>query len=130
MGRLADGSPWVRPETMRQFLEPNMGAGSRLLGWDTPDSSYEEPSSVFGRLLSPLAYGHTGWTGTELWIDPARDLFVVFLTNRSFDPRTRNSILALRDIRHLVSEAAARAVPMRGCAVAGAPLAAAAARTC
>ena len=85
---------------------------------------------MFGRLLSPLAYGHTGWTGTELWIDPARDLFVVFLTNRSFDPRTRNSIVALRDIRHRVSEAAARAVPMRSCAVAGAPLAAAAARTC
>lgn len=121
MGRLADGTSWVRPETMRQFLEPGANAGSRLLGWDSPDPAYEEPSSVFGRLLSPLAYGHTGWTGTELWIDPARDMFVVFLTNRSFDPRTRNSILALRDIRHQVSEAAARAIPPQQCEVARAP---------
>lgn len=114
MGKLADGTAWVSAATMREFLTPTTGAGSRLLGWDSPDPEYDAPSSVFGRLLSPLAYGHTGWTGTELWIDPARDLFVVFLTNRSFDPRARNSILALRDVRARVSDAAARVVPARG----------------
>jgi CubicO group peptidase (beta-lactamase class C family) len=121
MGRLDAGETWVRPETMREFLTSSTNAGSRLLGWDSPDPSYDKPTSVFGRLLSPLAYGHTGWTGTELWIDPARDLFVVFLTNRSYDPRARNSIVALRDVRASVSDAAARAVPAEGCTVAIAP---------
>jgi CubicO group peptidase (beta-lactamase class C family) len=126
MGRTADGETWVRPETMREFLAPLPNAGSRLLGWDSPDPLYEKPTSIFGRLLSPLAFGHTGWTGTELWIDPARDLFLVFLTNRSFDPRARNSLVALRDVRSSVSDAAARAVPLGEtplvpCTVASAP---------
>jgi CubicO group peptidase (beta-lactamase class C family) len=121
LGRLESGETWVRPETMREFLMASPNAGSRLLGWDSPDPSYDKPSSVFGRLLSPLAFGHTGWTGTALWIDPARDLFVVFLTNRSFDPRARRSIEALRDIRASVSDAAARAVPAEGCLVVAAP---------
>ena len=122
LGRLETGETWVRPETMREFLMASPNAGSRLLGWDSPDPSYDKPTSVFGRLLSPLAFGHTGWTGTELWIDPARDLFVVFLTNRSFDPRARRSIEALRDIRASVSDAAARAVPAEGCLVVAAPV--------
>jgi len=113
LGRRADGTEWVKAETMREFLTPATNAGSRLLGWDSPDPTYDEPTSVFGRLLSPLAFGHTGWTGTELWVDPARDLFVVFLTNRSFDPKARNSIIALRDVRASVSDAAARAVPLK-----------------
>ena len=83
---------WVRPETMGRFLVKSPHSGSRLLGWDTPefDPAAEEPS-VFGSLISDAAYGHTGFTGTELWIDPARDLFLVFLTNRAFDPRVRES---------------------------------------
>jgi CubicO group peptidase (beta-lactamase class C family) len=130
MGQLANGATWVRPETMREFLMTSPNAGSRLLGWDSPDPNYDKPTSVFGRLLSPLAFGHTGWTGTELWIDPARDLFVVFLTNRSFDPRARNSIVALRDVRASVSDAAARAVPAEGCFVAAAPPPPAVTRSC
>jgi CubicO group peptidase (beta-lactamase class C family) len=65
---------------------------------------------VFGSLVSASAYGHTGWTGTEIWIDPARDLFLVFLTNRSFDPRTDQSIEKLKLVRAAVSDAAARLV--------------------
>lgn len=110
-GLTSDGETWVQSATVEEFLTGSPNAGTRLLGWDTPDPEYEPPS-VFGRLLSPLAYGHTGWSGTEMWIDPARDLFVVFLTNRSFDPRARNSFRALRDIRAAVSDAAARAVPV------------------
>lgn len=111
-GVMPDGGTWVQSSTIKEFLTASPYSGTRLLGWDTPDPEYEPPS-VFGRLLSPLAYGHTGWSGTELWIDPARDLFMVFLTNRSFDPRARNSIRALRDIRSAVSDAIARAIPVR-----------------
>ncbi|HEU4697768.1 MAG TPA: serine hydrolase domain-containing protein [Gemmatimonadales bacterium] len=100
---------WVDSTTLRRFLTGSPGSGARLLGWDTRDTTRTEPS-VFGSLLSAEAYGHTGWTGTELWIDPARDLFLVFLTNRSFDPRTKqNSFEELRDVRAAVSDAAVRA---------------------
>ena len=50
----------------------------RALGWDV-DSSFASHRSP---LLSPRAYGHGGFTGTALWIDPVRDLFVLFLSNR------------------------------------------------
>jgi CubicO group peptidase (beta-lactamase class C family) len=103
---------WVAPEMIRRFLTPGTGSGTRLLGWDTRDPlATPEAPSVFGSLVSASAYGHTGWTGTELWVDPARDLFLVFLTNRSFDPRTSQSVEKLKLVRADVSDAAARLVP-------------------
>jgi CubicO group peptidase (beta-lactamase class C family) len=106
---------WVRPETMGRFLVKGPRTGSRLLGWDTRevDPAAEEPS-VFGSLISDAGYGHTGFTGTELWIDPARDLFLVFLTNRAFDPRVRESAKELKFIRANLSDAVVRLVP-HGC---------------
>lgn len=103
---------WARAETIRVFLTPSPRSGTRLLGWDGPtlDAPADDPS-VFGTMVSSAAYGHTGWTGTELWIDPTRDLFVVFLTNRSYDPRTRRSIDKLRIVRAQLSDAVGRVVP-------------------
>jgi CubicO group peptidase (beta-lactamase class C family) len=105
---------WVRGETMRLFLAPGARRGTRLLGWDSPtlDAPADDPS-VFGTVFSPQVYGHTGWTGTELWVDPVRDLFLVFLTNRSYDPRTRRSLEKLRLLRARLSDATLRAVPPR-----------------
>ena len=103
---------WVRAETMRLFLTPGPRSGTRLLGWDGPtlDAPPDDPS-VFGTLFSHSVYGHTGWTGTELWVDPTRDLFLVFLTNRSYDPRTRRSLEKLKLVRARLSDAVLRAVP-------------------
>jgi CubicO group peptidase (beta-lactamase class C family) len=64
----------VRQFTTRQDLPPG---SSRALGWDTPS----EMSSA-GTLLSPKSFGHTGFTGTSIWLDPERDLVVVLLSNR------------------------------------------------
>ncbi len=108
-GTLA-GRPLVHPATVRRFLTRGPKSGSRLLGWDTPDPTLEQPS-VFGSLLSSSAYGHTGWTGTEIWIDPARDLFMIFLTNRSFAPKHRRSIDELREVRAQLADAVVRSVP-------------------
>jgi CubicO group peptidase (beta-lactamase class C family) len=58
----------------RQDLVPG---SSRALGWDTPS-----PHSSAGTVLSPLSFGHTGFTGTSIWIDPTRDLVIVLLSNR------------------------------------------------
>ena len=64
---------------------------SRALGWDTPS----EGSSA-GTKLSARAYGHTGFTGTSMWIDPAQDLFIVLLTNRVHPTRENRLILEVR----------------------------------
>jgi len=113
-GRAANG-PFIQASTVQRFLQRNPASGSRLLGWDTPDTTLQEPS-VFGSMLSPSAYGHTGWTGTEIWIDPAQDLFLVFLTNRSYRPRGRHSIERLRELRAGLSDAVVSATGP-GCAV-------------
>jgi CubicO group peptidase (beta-lactamase class C family) len=102
--------PWVTPATMRLFLTAGPRSGTRLLGWDSPDLHAEEPS-IFGTLISQSAYGHTGFTGTELWIDPTHDLFLVFLTNRTFDPKARDSLKGLKALRTELSDAAIRLVP-------------------
>ncbi|MGH7579662.1 MAG: serine hydrolase domain-containing protein [Gemmatimonadales bacterium] len=102
--------PWVSPATMRRFLTAGPRSGTRLLGWDSPDLNGEEPS-IFGTLISQSAYGHTGFTGTELWIDPTHDLFLVFLTNRAFDPKARDSLKGLKALRTEISDAAIRLVP-------------------
>lgn len=101
---------WVSSRTIRRFLTRGPNSGPRLLGWDTPELNLAEPS-LFGTLISDAAYGHTGFTGTELLIDPTRDLFLVFLTNRTFDPRVRDSLHRLRDVRVTLSDAAVRLVP-------------------
>ena len=101
---------WVSASTIRHFLARGMHSGPRLLGWDTPEPDEKEPS-LYGTLISNAAYGHTGFTGTELWVDPTNDLFLVFLTNRTFDPRVRNSAHGLRSIRTGLSDAALRLVP-------------------
>ncbi|HET7042554.1 MAG TPA: serine hydrolase, partial [Gemmatimonadales bacterium] len=67
----------------RQDLVPG---SSRALGWDTPSG----PSSSAGHLLSPESVGHTGFTGTSIWIDPTRDLVVVVLSNRVHPTRANN----------------------------------------
>ena len=93
------------PPDMRQFLTRGEKSGPRLLGWDTPELDGKEPS-LFGTLISQAAYGHTGFTGTEIWVDPAHDLFLVFLTNRTFDPKAPNAHHALRTVRTSLSASA------------------------
>jgi CubicO group peptidase (beta-lactamase class C family) len=101
---------WGSAATLGRFLPRGTNSGSRLLGWDSPELGGDEPS-VFGTLISEAAYGHTGFTGTELWIDPARDLFLVFLTNRTFDPKAHDSMHGLKTVRASLSDAAIRLVP-------------------
>ena len=55
-----------------------MPGSSRALGWDTM-----LPTSSCGTAMSPKAFGHVGFTGTSLWIDPGRDRYFVLLTNRA-----------------------------------------------
>jgi serine-type D-Ala-D-Ala carboxypeptidase len=71
--------PTVRPSVFREFMRPqNLVPGSsRPLGWDTPS-----PGGSAGSRLSPRSFGHLGFTGTSIWIDPDRDLAIILLSNR------------------------------------------------
>ncbi|HEX9755105.1 MAG TPA: serine hydrolase domain-containing protein [Gemmatimonadales bacterium] len=109
--------PWVRPETVRRFFQRSPGAGSRALGWNTRDTA---TATMFGTLAPPEAVGHSGWTGTSLWLDPTNDLFVVLLSNRSISPRGRRTLEAIRVVRGEVSDAARRAA-LGECGAAAAP---------
>ena len=51
-------------------------------------------------VISPHAFGHTGFTGTSLWVDPVRGTWTVLLTNRTYEPRASNHIMALRRTVH------------------------------
>jgi CubicO group peptidase (beta-lactamase class C family) len=84
------------PESMREFTRRSGVPGSsRALGWDTM-----LPTSSCGTKLSARAIGHTGFTGTSLWIDPERDLYVVLLTNRVHPTRENEKLRALRPRVH------------------------------
>ncbi|HXW06056.1 MAG TPA: serine hydrolase domain-containing protein [Vicinamibacterales bacterium] len=84
------------PATMREFIRrAGLPASSRALGWDTT-----LPSSSSGTLMSPTAIGHTGFTGTSLWIDWERDLYIVLLTNRVHPTRENEKIRQVRPRLH------------------------------
>lgn len=91
------GSPLLaEPSTVVRFLRRSSVAGSsRALGWDTMLLT-----SSCGRKLSAEAVGHTGFTGTSLWIDPTQDLYVALLTNRVHPTRDNEAILDLRPAVH------------------------------
>lgn len=109
-GALPSGTAALRPATMDTFLLVGPVPHGRLLGWESRTTTEYTPSP-YGTLPSPRAYGHTGYTGTMILIDPARDLFVVFLTNRVYGPRVAKPFTALHEIRAQVMDAAVRATP-------------------
>ena len=82
--------------TISEFTAPQALAGNaRTLGWMTPT-----PNSSSGRYFSPRSYGHLGFTGTSIWIDPDRQLFVILLTNRVHPTRDNDKIAAVRPAVH------------------------------
>lgn len=114
-GTSGDGRRLLRVETIRLFTSKATtfatGTEARALGWQAVPTG--ETVSSAGTLFGPRSYGHTGWTGTSLWIDPDRDLFVVLLTNRAFVPRARRPFTLLKQVRSGVADAAARASDAR-----------------
>ena len=114
-GTTRDGRRLLREETVRLFTSKATAFGARTearaLGWQAIPTG--ERVSSAGTLFGPRSYGHTGWTGTSLWIDPDRDLFVVLLTNRAFVPRARRPFTLLKQVRSGVADAAARASDAR-----------------
>jgi CubicO group peptidase (beta-lactamase class C family) len=87
----------LKPETVALFTSrQNLVSGSsRALGWDTADGT-----NSAGHLMSARAFGHTGFTGTSVWVDPEKNLFVILLSNRVHPTRNNRRILEFRSKLH------------------------------
>lgn len=97
-GRLAPNAEVTLPaQLVRQFTsrQPGPSGSTRALGWDTPSAN---GSGSSGSMLSPQSFGHTGFTGTSIWIDPVREMVIVLLTNRVHPTRENRAILKIRPI--------------------------------
>jgi CubicO group peptidase (beta-lactamase class C family) len=102
-GGIYNGTRIVSDSAVALFTK--RASGTRALGWDTCGGS-----GSCGSYLGSEAYGHTGFTGTSLWIDPDRDMFVVLLTNRVHEARAKRPAKVIADVRADLADAAALAV--------------------
>ncbi len=105
-GRLPDGSAYLSPATLRAALvnrTPGPDREFRGLGFNLAGS----PANFLGDLMSPRAYGHTGFTGTSFAVDPETGLFVVLLTNRVCPTRDNLRLIRLRSLIHNAAAAEA-----------------------
>jgi CubicO group peptidase (beta-lactamase class C family) len=110
-GGTLDGVPVLRASTIREFTRRQPGTGTRAMGWDTPTRS----GGASGSRVSDRSFGHTGYTGTSMWIDPERGTWVVLLTNRTYDTESNNRMQALRrEVHDHVAESADQGRPTSG----------------
>ena len=101
-GGSMNGERLLRADTIARFTKrAGLAPGSsRALGWDTPSRTSSGGPSSAGAHFSPSSFGHTGFTGTSIWVDPERELFAVLLTNRVFPTRENEGIFRLRPAFH------------------------------
>src|SRR5512132_1081021 len=100
-GEGTNGVRLAKPATIARWTARQGKESTRTLGWDSPDGG-----SSAGQFFSPWSFGHTGFTGTSIWIDPEKDLFVVVLTNRVNPTRNNTRHVQLRrDVADAVQQA-------------------------
>jgi len=92
----------LKPTTIARWTARQYRESSRTIGWDSPS-----PNSSAGHYFSPRSFGHTGFTGTSIWIDPEKQLYVILLTNRVNPTRDNQKHVPLR---RAVADAVQRAV--------------------
>lgn len=109
-GGIHRGRRFVRAETIDLFTRRvEIPGSSRTLGWETPAGD-----RWAGMAWSEAAFGHTGNTGTMMWLDPKQDVYVILLTNRVLAAESGEAFLR---VRRQVSEAVLQAVPGCGATV-------------
>ena len=87
---------FIQQSTIELFTKRVSEESTRAFGWDTKSDS----GSSAGKYFSKNSFGHTGYTGTSIWADPDRNLFVVFLTNRVYPTRENTKIQKVRPQLH------------------------------
>lgn len=91
------GQEFLRKETIDAFTAQQVAGRRRGLGWDKPETDAAKVSPA-SRYASAKAYGHLGFTGTCVWVDPQYDLVYVFLSNRTF-PDSNNKLFGEESVR-------------------------------
>jgi len=95
-GGIYKGNRIINSETIQLFTTRSSANSTRALGWDTK-SKY---GSSAGNLFDLSSFGHTGFTGTSIWVEPTRKLFVIFLTNRVYPTRNNKKLYKIRPALH------------------------------
>ena len=108
-GGVLDGVRIFRPDLVRLLFHQVPGAGHRTMGWEAFCPA-EHPTQQQA-CAHPIAYGHTGWTGTSLWVDPTRGVWAIILSNRSYDVKRPPPLDELREDVFL--DVATRPLPPR-----------------
>ncbi|MEO8414592.1 MAG: glycoside hydrolase family 3 N-terminal domain-containing protein [Ginsengibacter sp.] len=105
------GKQYIKPSTLKLFTAYNSSTSSRGIAFDKPEKdnyTTSDPHPYPSRFASPLTFGHTGYTGTCIWVDPKYDLVYVFLSNR-VNP-TRSVDLYRLNIRGSIEDAIYKAM--------------------
>lgn len=105
------GEQFIEPSTMQEFTQCQFceEGNRRGLGFDKPLIDYDEKQSYVAKSASKYSYGHSGFTGTFFWLDPAEDLMVIFLSNRVYPTRNNRKLYSL-NIRPRLHQAAYDAI--------------------
>ncbi len=91
------GKQYLKPETIKFFTTRQSKNSTRALGWDTKTmNGYSSAGTLFGE----KSFGHTGFTGTSVWVEPEKKIFVILLTNRVYPTRNNSKIMQIRPKVH------------------------------
>jgi beta-glucosidase-like glycosyl hydrolase/CubicO group peptidase (beta-lactamase class C family) len=107
------GKQYIKPETLKLFTAYNSDISRRGIGFDKPQKdnySTTDPHPYPSRFASPLTFGHTGYTGTCIWVDPKYDLIYVFLSNRVNPEGGENLKISSLNIRGSIEDAVYKAM--------------------
>ncbi|GAC1418191.1 MAG: glycoside hydrolase family 3 N-terminal domain-containing protein [Flavisolibacter sp.] len=105
-----NGQRFLKPETIKYFTSYHSNISRRALGFDKPEKDNiagKEPYPSVG--ASPETFGHTGFTGTCVWVDPQSKLVYIFLSNRVYESRN-NNLLSVLNIRSKILDAIYQAI--------------------
>ena len=95
------GNIYFKSESIKEFTTKQFNNNRRGIGWDKPDMNGLGATSEYS---SPSCYGHSGFTGTTVWVDPEYDLIYIFLANR-IHPDADNKKLVKTDVRTRIHDA-------------------------
>ncbi|MCP6768657.1 serine hydrolase, partial [Klebsiella pneumoniae] len=88
-----NGQRFLHPETIKYFTAYHSDVSRRGLGFDKPEKDNATRKEPYpSALASSETFGHTGFTGTCVWVDPKNDLVYIFLSNRVYPTRDNNKL--------------------------------------
>lgn len=103
-GGIYGGERFLKPSTIKAFTAQQLSYNRRGLGWDKPESNQSRNRrNPVSEYASKSTYGHTGFTGTCVWVDPQYDLTYVFLSNRVY-PQASNRLLIYEHVRERIMD--------------------------